>query len=117
EIDHVAAILKVIADVGGDVVVVLDHQHAHGMSRLTRIRAPLRKLSEKRAIALRPSATHSAIRPQYLHARIGAGHTPADMRTRRHHACLGRGRIIGGICPELEREGLAVTPTGYRGWR
>jgi hypothetical protein len=33
KIDDVPAVFQVVADIGGDVVVVLDHQHAHGHSR------------------------------------------------------------------------------------
>ncbi len=29
EIDHVAAVFKIIADVGRDIAVVFDHQYAH----------------------------------------------------------------------------------------
>src|SRR6185312_16071397 len=114
EIDHVAAILKVIAYVGGDIVVVLDHQHAHGISRLTRIRAPLRKLSEKREIALWPPVARSAIRPRYPQFGVGVDQMAATVRARGDEACPCGDGISRNLRAKLEREGLLITPAGRR---
>ena len=52
EVDHVAAVFQVIADIGGDVVVVLDHQHAHrdsGSRALLRAPASLARIASGRS--------------------------------------------------------------------
>src|SRR6185312_2019683 len=93
-----------------------DHQHAHGISRLTRIRAPLRKLSEKREFALWPPVARSAIRPRYLHIRVDAGDGSADVRARPDHAGPSGGGVVADIRPKLEREGLPIAPSSRWRW-